>query len=131
VLRGLGVRGGPGMALTSAVVFALDGVDLNEDVAVITEGQVSGLVNTGLVVGEASPEAAAGGPLAALRNGDEIAIDVVAGTVDLHVPEEELAAREADGAQFGQEAPAGWLDVYRRTVGPVHEGAVQTRPERK
>jgi dihydroxy-acid dehydratase len=131
VLRGLGVRGGPGMALTSAVVFALDGVDLNEDVAVITEGQVSGLVNTGLVVGEASPEAAAGGPLAALRNGDEIAIDVVAGTVDLHVPEEELAARKADGAQFGQEAPAGWLDVYRRTVGPVHEGAVQTRPERK
>jgi len=131
VLRGLGVRGGPGMALTSAVVFALDGVNLNEDVAVITEGQVSGLVNTGLVVGEASPEAAAGGPIAALQDGDEIVIDVVKGIVDVNVPAAEFAARRAVGDDFGQEVPVGWLDIYKRTVGPVHEGAVTTRPERK
>jgi hypothetical protein len=62
ILRGLGVIGGPAMALTSAVVFALDGAKLIDKVAMITEGQLSGLVNDGLVVGEASPEAAAGGP---------------------------------------------------------------------
>lgn len=130
VLRGLGVRGGPGMALTSAVVFALDGVNLNEEVAVITEGQVSGLVNTGLVVGEASPEAAAGGPLAFIRNGDEIEIDVTRGLVNINVPAAEFATRTQDQAEYGQDAPAGWLDVYRRTVGPVHEGAVTTQPKK-
>ncbi|MFV0243761.1 MAG: dihydroxy-acid dehydratase [Qingshengfaniella sp.] len=130
VLRGLGVKGGPGMALTSAVVFALDGVGLIEDVPVITEGQVSGLVNTGLVVGEASPEAAAGGPMTLLENGDEITIDVTKGTVDLNVPAEVLAKRTTIPEQFGQPTPAGWLDVYRRTVGPVHEGAVMTQPKR-
>lgn len=131
VLRGLGVRGGPGMALTSAVVFALDGVGMIEDVAVITEGQVSGLVNTGLVVGEASPEAAAGGPMTLLEEGDEISIDVTRGTVDLHVPAEVLAQRTTIPEQFGQPTPAGWLDVYRRTVGPVHEGAVMTQPAKQ
>lgn len=130
VLRGLGVRGGPGMALTSAVVFALDGARLIEDVAVITEGQVSGLVNTGLVVGEASPEAAAGGPMAALQDGDEITIDVEAGRVDLNVPAEELATRDDSAGRFGVEIPGGLLDVYRRTVEPVHLGAVMTRPPR-
>jgi dihydroxy-acid dehydratase len=131
VLRGLGVIGGPGMALTSAVVFALDGADLIDEVAVITEGQVSGLLNRGLVVGEASPEAAAGGPLALLEDGDEIAIDVEAGTVDLNVPEDELARRDGSPGRFGARVDAGWLDVYQRTVGPVHEGAVLTRPSRK
>ncbi|MFZ2098953.1 MAG: dihydroxy-acid dehydratase [Oricola sp.] len=131
VLRGLGVKGGPGMAMTSAVVFALDGAQLIEDVAVITEGQISGLVNTGLVVGEASPEAAAGGPMAQLKEGDEITIDVEAGRVDLNVPADELAKRSASGEGFGVEIPAGWLDIYRRTVEPVHEGAVQTRPHKR
>ena len=131
VLRGLGVRGGPGMAMTSAVVFALDGANLIEDVAVITEGQISGLVNTGLVVGEASPEAAAGGPMAALMDGDEITIDVEAGRVDLDVPEEELAKRDSSAGRFGVDIPGGLLDVYRRTVEPVHHGAVMTRLNEK
>ena len=71
------------MAMTSAVVFALDGAVLIDEVAMITEGQLSGLVNNGLVVGEASPEAAAGGPLAYLDNGDAISIDVPRKRVDL------------------------------------------------
>jgi dihydroxy-acid dehydratase len=128
VLRGLGVVGGPGMALTSAVVFALDSAELLEKVAVITEGQVSGLVNRGLVVGEASPEAAAGGPMALLQDGDEIAIDVEAATVDLNVPDEELARRDGSAGRFGTRIETGWLNVYQRTVGPVHEGAVLTPP---
>jgi dihydroxy-acid dehydratase len=124
VLRGLGVIGGPGMALTSAVVFALDGAGLINDVAVITEGQLSGLVNEGLVVGEASPEAAAGGPMALLENGDTISIDVTKKTVDLEVDEAELEERRKHIQPFGAQNQTGWLGVYQRTVSPVHEGAV-------
>lgn len=124
VLRGLGVIGGPGMALTSAVVFALDGAGLLNDVAVITEGQLSGLVNNGLVVGEASPEAAAGGPMALLENGDTITIDVTKKTVDLEVDETVLAERAKNVPVFGAQNQTGWLGVYQRTVAPVHEGAV-------
>jgi dihydroxy-acid dehydratase len=124
VLRGLGVIGGPGMALTSAVVFALDGAGLINEVAMITEGQLSGLVNDGLVVGEASPEAAAGGPMALLENGDTIAIDVTKKTVDLIVDDAVLEERRKHPKTFGAQNQTGWLGVYQRTVTPVHKGAV-------
>lgn len=124
ILRGLGVIGGPGMAMTSAVVFALDGAGLVNDVAVITEGQLSGLVNMGLVVGEASPEAAAGGPLALVEEGDFIAIDVTKREVNLEVPAAELEARRARMGRFGAQIERGWLAVYQHSVQPVHKGAV-------
>ena len=124
VLRGLGVIGGPGMAMTSAVVFALDGAGIVNDVAVITEGQLSGLVNMGLVVGEASPEAAAGGPLALVEKGDIVSIDVKKREVNLEVPAAALEARRARMGKFGAQNERGWLSVYQRTVRPVHEGAV-------
>jgi dihydroxy-acid dehydratase len=124
ILRGLGVIGGPAMALTSAVVFALDGAGLIDAVAVITEGQLSGLVNKGLVVGEASPEAAAGGPLAYVENGDRITIDITRKVVDLHVSEEEMERRRAIPKKFGAQNLKGWLRTYQHTVQPVHKGAV-------
>jgi dihydroxy-acid dehydratase len=127
VLRGLGVIGGPGMAMTSAVVFALDGAKLIDKVGMITEGQLSGLVNDGLVVGEASPEAAAGGALAYVENGDVISIDVPRKVVDLEVPEAVLAERMKTPRTFGAQGERGWLRVYQRTVAPVHEGAVLRR----
>jgi len=127
VLRGLGVVGGPGMAMTSSVVFALDGAGLINQVAMITEGQLSGLVNDGLVVGEASPEAASGGPLALVENGDTISIDVERKVVDLEVPEAVLDARRQTLRTFGAQHQAGWLGVYQKTVGPVHKGAVLGR----
>jgi dihydroxy-acid dehydratase len=127
ILRGLGVIGGPAMALTSAVVFALDGAKLIDKVAMITEGQLSGLVNDGLVIGEASPEAAAGGPLAYVDNGDTISIDVTRKTVDVEVPEAVLAERMKTPRTFGTQDERGWLRVYQRTVAPVHEGAVLRR----
>ena len=127
ILRGLGVIGGPGMALTSAVVFALDGAGLINDVGVITEGQLSGLVNDGLVVGEASPEAAEGGPLALVENGDEIEIDVERGAVDLLVEDAVLEERAKQPGVFGAQGERGWLRVYQRTVSPVHKGAVLRR----
>jgi dihydroxy-acid dehydratase len=115
------------MALTSAVVFALDGAGLINDVAMITEGQLSGLVNDGLVVGEASPEAAEGGPLAFVVNGDEIEIDVKRGVVDLLVEESVLEERRKQPGVFGAQDERGWLRVYQRTVSPVHKGAVLRR----
>jgi dihydroxy-acid dehydratase len=131
VLRGLGVVGGPGMALTSAVVFTLKSKGLIDEVAVITEGQVSGLVNQGLVVGEASPEAAAGGPIAVLRDGDMVLIDADAGVVDVEVAPEELERRRAAGEGFRLTGRVpGYLGVYRATVRPVHEGATMDRDGR-
>lgn len=129
ILRGLGVIGGPGMAMTSAVVFALDGAGLVEDVAVITEGQLSGLVNMGLVVGEASPEAAAGGPLALVEDGDIVSIDVAKREVNLEVAPEVLEARRRRVGTFGAQNERGWLSVYQRTVQPVHKGAVLIKDE--
>ena len=95
VVRGLGVKGGPGMGMASRVVFAIDGAGLGADVAVVTDGQLSGLVNKGLVIGEVTPEAAIGGPLALVADGDPIMIDVEARRADLDVPEAELARRRA------------------------------------
>ena len=128
VLRGMGVKGGPGLAMASALVFALDGAGLIEDVAVVTDGQLSGLVNRGLVVGEVSPEAADGGPLALVEKGDTISIDVEKRLVDLDVPEGELAARRERVRQFGRSDERGWLSQYQRTVQPLPKGAVLLKP---
>jgi dihydroxy-acid dehydratase len=127
VLRGLGVRGGPGLAMTSAVVFALDGAGLIDKVAVITEGQLSGLVNKGLVVGEASPEAADGGPLALLDNGDIVSLDVGRREVNLEVPQATLQERMKQQRRFGAQAEGGYLGIYQRLVQPVHKGATLVR----
>lgn len=124
VLRGMGVKGGPGLAMSSALVFALDGAGLIEDVAVVTDGQLSGLVNRGLVVGEVSPEAAEGGPLALVQNGDMIAIDVAKRVVNLEVPEAELAARRSRARQLGRTDETGYLAQYQRIVQPLPKGAV-------
>ena len=132
VLRGLGVTGSPGMGMASALVFALDGANLTGQVAVVTDGQLSGLVNKGIVVGEISPEAAAGGPLGLVRDGDLIRIDVLGRTADLDVPADELAARKAELAArpTARSAEVGWLSVYQRLVRPLPEGAV-LRPRPK
>ena len=126
VLRGQGVTGSPGMGMASQLVFALDGAGLTGQVAVVTDGQLSGLVNKGIVVGEVSPEAAAGGPLGLVRDGDTVRIDVPARTADLDVPAGELASRRAALAADPPERPVevGWLSVYQRLVRPLPEGAV-------
>ena len=124
VLRGQGPTGSPGMGMASRLVFALDGAGLTGQVAVVTDGQLSGLVNKGIVVGEVSPEAAAGGPLALVRDGDPIRIDVLARTADLDVPAPELAERRANLAGRPPSGEKGWLSVYERLVRPLPEGAV-------
>jgi dihydroxy-acid dehydratase len=123
VLTGLGLRGSPGMGLTSALMFAIDGEGLSTSVAVITDGQMSGLVNGGLVIAEVSPEGAAGGPLGLVRDGDLISIDVNARTVDLEVEAGELAARRAALPPLAAPAGCGWLSVYARSVASLGAGA--------
>jgi dihydroxy-acid dehydratase len=123
VLTGLGLRGSPGMGLTSALMFAIDGAGLSASVAVITDGQMSGLVNGGLVIAEVSPEGAAGGPLGLVRDGDLISIDVDARTVDLEVEADELAARRASLPPLAAPTGCGWLSVYARSVAPLGSGA--------
>jgi dihydroxy-acid dehydratase len=124
VLRGQGVTGSPGMGMASRLVFALDGAGLTGQVAVVTDGQLSGLVNKGIVVGEVSPEAAAGGPLALVRDGDQIRIDVPGRTVDMDVPADELKRRKAELRASPPSTEVGWLSVYQRLVRPLPEGAV-------
>jgi len=123
VLTGLGLRGSPGMGLTSALMFAIDGAGLSTSVAVITDGQMSGLVNGGLVVAEVSPEGASGGPLGLVEDGDMISIDVNARTLDLEVPAAELDARRAALPPLRVPAGCGWLSIYARTVAPLGAGA--------
>jgi dihydroxy-acid dehydratase len=123
VLRGQGPTGSPGMGMASQLVFALDGAGLTGKVAVVTDGQLSGLVNKGIVVGEISPEAARGGPLALVRDGDTIRIDVPGRTADLDVPPEELARRRATLRAAPPTEERGWLSIYQRLVRPLPEGA--------
>lgn len=126
VLSGLGPAGAPGMALGSAFVFALAGAGLGESVAVVTDGQLSGLVSTGTVVGEVAPEAALAGPLALIEDGDTVDIDIGVRRVDLQVPEEVLEQRRTRLQQQTEDSEHGWLSIYRRLVTPVSQGAVLT-----
>jgi dihydroxy-acid dehydratase len=128
VMRGAGLCGGPGMGGgASRIVFAIDGAGLGDKVAVLTDGHLSGLVCKGLVVGEMSPEAATGGPLALVEDGDEITIDLEKRVCDLEVPEAELAGRRARWTRPAPNFDSGWLRLYRRNVGPTKDGGVLTR----
>lgn len=127
VLRGMGPRGGPGMALASGFVAALDGAGRSTAVAVVTDGQLSGL-NRGIAIGQVSPEAAMGGLLALVEDGDEIVIDVERHTVTLEVAEETLAARRASTKPLVPADERGWLSIYARTVAPMQSGAVLVKP---
>lgn len=128
VLRGLGPIGTPGMGMGSQTVFAVDGAGLTGQVAIVTDGQLSGLVNKGIVVGEVSPEGALDGPLALVEDGDVIEIDLSRRRVDLLVADEELAHRSRTvGPARAAPPTSGWLDVYARSVEPLHQGATLRR----
>ena len=126
VLRGLGVKGGPAMGGgASAVLFAIDAAGLADHIAFVTDSQLSGLCLKGLTVAEVAPEAAAGGPLAKVRDGDRIIIDADKGQLDLDVSPEEMARRAPPRNAYHTDAP-GWLGIYRRDVQPMSTGAVLT-----
>jgi dihydroxy-acid dehydratase len=125
VLRGCGPKGGPAMAgSASRVVFALYAAGLENEVAFVTDGQLSGLCNKGLPVAEVSPESAVGGPLALVEHGDRITIDVEARLLDLDVGAEEIDARRVRRGDMPLPPVTGYLSIYRRTVQPMSTGAV-------
>jgi dihydroxy-acid dehydratase len=125
VVRGMGPKGGPGMAgPASRVVFAIDSAGLSDEVAFVSDGQLSGLCLKGIMVAEVSPESAVGGPLSLVETGDRIRIDVDARVLDLEVSETELATRRSRRGEPVLPKSKGYLSVYQRTVQPMSTGAV-------
>lgn len=123
VLRMLGPKGGPGTVFAASFMAALVGAGLGEHVAVVTDGELSGL-NSGITIGQVMPEAAEGGPLAAIESGDTIVIDLNRKTIDLELSDEALAQRVAKLPPLPPTQEKGWLAMYRQLVQPLSKGAV-------
>src|SRR4051812_7244980 len=125
VVRNVGPVGGPGMPEMVMLTIQLQGQGLGEDVALITDGRFSG-VSHGILIGHVSPEAARGGPIAAVRDGDAIVIDPGARNVTLEVSPEEIARRMADWrAPDAARVRRGSVhDKYIRLVSSAHYGCV-------
>jgi dihydroxy-acid dehydratase len=123
VVRYEGPRGGPGMRELSLPAAILVGMGLADSVAMVTDGRFSGATR-GPCVGHVCPEAALGGPLAALRDDDVIEIDIPNRTLNAHLSDEELRARLDQWVPPSKEVPPGFLRFYADHVGPASRGAV-------
>jgi dihydroxy-acid dehydratase len=123
VIRYEGPRGGPGMREMLAVTGAIKGAGLGKDVLLLTDGRFSG-GTTGLCIGHVAPEAADGGPIAFVRDGDPIRLDLAARTLDLLVDEAELAARAEGWAPPPPRYTRGVLAKYAKLVGSAAQGAI-------
>ncbi len=123
VIRYEGPKGGPGMREMLNPTSAIVGMDLGESVALITDGRFSGATR-GAAIGHVSPEAAAGGNIALIEEGDRIAIDIPAHTITLKVSDEELAARKAAWVCPEPNVKTGYLARYARLVSSADKGAI-------
>src|SRR5215213_8417446 len=123
VIRYEGPKGGPGMREMLAITAAIKGAGLGKNVLLVTDGRFSG-GTTGLCVGHIAPEAADGGPIAFLRDGDQITLDVANMTLDVHVDEAELAARAEGWEPLPPKYTRGVLGKYRKVVQSAAHGAV-------
>jgi dihydroxy-acid dehydratase len=123
VIRNEGPKGGPGMREMLGVTALIYGQGMGEKVALLTDGRFSGATR-GMCIGYASPEAAAGGALALVRNGDRIVIDGERRTLELKVSQTELARRRKTWTPWQRERLAGVLEKYAKLVGPANLGAV-------
>jgi dihydroxy-acid dehydratase len=123
VIRYEGPKGGPGMREMLAVTGAIKGAGLGKDVLLLTDGRFSG-GTTGLCVGHVAPEAVDGGPIAFVRDGDRITLDVKNRTLDLHVEADELDRRRQGWTPKEPAITRGVLGKYVRLVGSASEGAV-------
>jgi dihydroxy-acid dehydratase len=123
VIRYEGPKGGPGMREMLGVTAALVGAGLGDSVALMTDGRFSGATH-GLMAGHVAPEAAAGGPIAALRDGDTIVFDVKARRLDVELPEGELGARLRQWKPPAPRYVTGVMAKYARLVSSASEGAV-------
>jgi dihydroxy-acid dehydratase len=123
VIRYEGPKGGPGMVEMYRALKYLSGMGLNKSTAVITDGRFSG-TNNGCFVGHISPEAAEGGPLAIVENGDEISIDVINNTLQLHVSDDEIERRFKNWQKPQPKVNKGYLNTYSKLASSAHEGAI-------
>jgi dihydroxy-acid dehydratase len=123
VIRNEGPAGGPGMREMLAVTAALVGEGLGEEVALITDGRFSGATH-GLMAGHIAPEAARGGPIGAIRDGDEITLDVASRRLDVALSDAEIAARVEAYQRPAQPFPGVALSKYARLVSSAAEGAI-------
>jgi dihydroxy-acid dehydratase len=123
VIRYEGPKGGPGMREMLSTTAALYGLGMGEKVALITDGRFSGATR-GFCIGHVGPEAADGGPIALIEDGDRIRIDAEAGTIDLDVTETILTERRRQWLPRSTDYQSGALWRYARNVGPAWQGAV-------
>jgi len=123
VLRMMGPVGGPGTVFACSFMAALVGAGLGDFVAVVTDGELSGL-NRGITIGQVMPEAAAGGPLAVVAEGESIRIDLDNRRIDLQVSELEIARRLSEWRLPERHLKPGWLAIYAQVVQPISQGAV-------
>jgi dihydroxy-acid dehydratase len=123
VIRNEGPAGGPGMREMLAVTAALVGEGLGEHVALLTDGRFSGATR-GFMAGHVAPEAVAGGPIAAVRDGDTITIDVPSRRMDVDLSDEEIARRLAEYRSPPPAYDNGVLAKYARLVSSASEGAI-------
>ncbi|MER9605425.1 dihydroxy-acid dehydratase [Mesorhizobium sp. M0243] len=123
VIRYEGPRGGPGMREMLSTTAALYGQGMGGKVALITDGRFSGATR-GFCIGHVGPEAAVGGPIGLLRDGDVISIDAVNGTIDVALSDSELAARAKTWKARATDYQSGAIWKYAQTVGPARDGAV-------
>ena len=123
VIRYEGPKGGPGMREMLAVTAALAGQDLDKDVALITDGRFSGATR-GASLGHCSPEAAVGGPIALVHEGDKITLDINAYTIKLEVSDEELQKRKTEWKAPPPKATEGYLVRYAKLVSSADKGAI-------
>lgn len=123
VIRYEGPKGGPGMREMLNPTSALAGMKLDKTVALITDGRFSG-ASRGASIGHVSPEAAQGGEIALIEEGDTISIDIPAGKVELKVSEEELERRRANWKAPAPRITTGWLGRYAKLVSSANTGAV-------
>lgn len=127
VIRYEGPRGGPGMREMLSLTSALAGLGLDKDVALITDGRFSGATR-GASIGHVSPEAAAGGPIGLVWDGDRISFDIDRGTVTLDVPAAVLNKRRSSWKPKKPRVQAGWLARYAAGVTSAATGAILSLP---
>jgi dihydroxy-acid dehydratase len=123
VIRYEGPRGGPGMREMLAVTGAIKGAGLGKDVLLLTDGRFSG-GTTGLCIGHVAPEAADGGPIAFVRDGDPIRLDLTTRTLELLVDDADLARRKEGWAPLPPRYTRGVLAKYAKLVGSAAQGAI-------
>ncbi|MCE3242066.1 MAG: ilvD [Deltaproteobacteria bacterium] len=123
VIRYEGPKGGPGMREMLGVTAALVGAGLGDSVALLTDGRFSGATH-GLMAGHVAPEAAQGGPIAALRDGDTIVFDIAARRLDVHISEEEMNARLRQWKPPAPRYTSGVMAKYAKLVSSASQGAV-------